>query len=501
MLNASSLIKWAIPAALVVGSAYFFWPKGSDEKYEYTTEKVSRGSIQSLVSTSGTVKALGTVDVGSQISGQISELFVDFNSQVKQGDLLARIDSRTYDGRVKQAEAQVEIAKANIAQQEASVARAVASLGEAKRLFERQQELAKAGHVAESELDRLETAYHNAEAQVKIADAQLVLSKASLKQAQASLFQARIDLERCDIRSPVDGIVINRSIELGQTVAASLSAPVLFSIAQDLSEIQVEASVDEADIGKVAKDQPVTFYVEAFPERRYRGVIKQVRKAATEVQNVVTYTVIIGAQNRDQSLLPGMTATIEVITGEKENVLRVANTALRFKPKGYEEEENPQQARLNQRVAEISRNLKLTKEQEAAIRKILEERFAQFNNNNRRQNGNNNFGGGFNNNFRSQGDGPSGQQQNRFNEDAFREVLTEDQFREFRRLQQNNRGGWRRQNNEERPEPGAVWSLEAGGKLVRHELMLGLRGDEFTEVVSGDLQEDTKIITRSRRVE
>ena len=499
MLKTPPLIKWVIPVLLVAGLTSFFWPKADSENYEYTTETASRGSIQSLVATSGTVKALGTVDVGSQISGQISELLVDFNSQVTEGQLLARIDSRTYEGRVKQTEAQVEIAKANIVQQEASVVRAIASSGEAKRLFERQQELAKAGHVSESELDRLETAYRNAEAQVKIAEAQLVLSKASLKQAEASLFQARIDLERCDIRSPVNGIVINRSIELGQTVAASLSAPVLFSIAQDLSEIQVEASVDEADIGKVAQDQPVTFYVEAFPERRYRGVIKQVRKAATEVQNVVTYTVIIGAQNRDQSLLPGMTATIEVITGEKEDVLRVANTALRFKPKGYEEkEQNPQQSRLDQRVAEMSRNLKLTEEQEVAIRKILEERFAQFNNSNQQQNRNNGFGGGFDNNFR--GDGPSGQQQNRFNDDVFREVLSEDQFREFRRLQQNNRGGWRRQE-ENQPEPGAVWSIDKNGDLTRHELMIGLRGDEFAEVISGDLPEGTKIITRSRRVE
>lgn len=334
-MNYSKLVKGGIVAVLAVTAGFYLVPaERAEGRIQYNTATVDRGEIVNSVVTTGTVRAVGTVEVGSQISGQIARIFVDFNSEVKEGDLLAEIDPRSYEGRVRQSEAQLEIAKANVLQQRANLARAEADRAEARRLLERQQGLGSSGLISEVEIDRLRTALTAADAQVTIAQAQVANARASVTQAEASLFQAQIDLERCTIRSPVDGIVINRAIEVGQTVAASMSAPVLFTLAQDMREMQVEASVDEADIGKVRPGQNASFTVEAFPGQIFEGVVRQVRKAANLEQNVVTYTVIISADNPDNRLLPGMTATVDVTTGHKAQVLRVPNTALRFKPPG-----------------------------------------------------------------------------------------------------------------------------------------------------------------------
>lgn len=507
-MKLSTLVKVFVPVVALAGLAFYFTNTGTEEgEVEYSTAEIEIGDIANLVATTGALKAVGTVDVGSQISGQISELFVDFNSEVKKGDLLARIDPRTYEGRLKQSEASLEISKANVVQQEASLTRAQADLDEANRLLKRQQQLAKDGHVSQSELDTLATRQKSAEAQLIIAKAQLGNAKANVIQSEASLFQARIDLERCTISSPVDGVVINRQIELGQTVAASMSAPVLFTIAQDLREMQVEASIDEADIGKVKEGQPTTFTVDAFPDRNFRGQIKQVRKAATEVQNVVTYTVVVSANNRNLDLLPGMTANIEITTGEKDSVVRVPNTALRFQPAGVEaaEPDNPFMAMMESRLQSMRQDLQLTDEQDKALRKIFEEQIATMTQRqNRGPGGPGGFGGG---GFGGGGfgpppggrrpDGPS--RGGMMNNEAIREILNEQQYEAFQK--QNEQMGGRRRNDPDRPRPGQVWVLLGNGELEKRSLMVGLVGDEYTELVSGNLKPGEKVVTRARRIQ
>lgn len=492
-MKTSLLVKVITITFVVLGAAYFLLPGASKEGgLEYTTASITRGDIQNLVVTSGTVKAVGTVEIGSQISGQISELYVDFNSEVKKGDLLAQIDARTFEGRVKQSEASLEISKANVLQQNASLMRARADLGEAERLLKRQKKLGQAGHISESEIDRLSTALESARAQVTISQAQVSTAKASVSQSEASLFQAAIDLERCTIRSPVDGIVINRAIELGQTVAASMSAPILFTLAQDLREMQVEASVDEADIGKIKMGQLATFTVDAFPDKKIEGIIKQVRKAANEESNVVTYTVIISADNRDNSLLPGMTATVSVVTGKKEGVLRIPNTALRFQPPGVERSDSdPRGAFMDNRIQEMKQQLSLSDEQEKAIRKVFDERMAQFSGGSRRPPGGFGSPGG-------RRDGPSGG--GLFNNEEIQKILSEQQYQEFRRIAREG-GSARRQMGADRPKPGQLWLLLEKNKLEKSSILTGLVGDEFTELVGNDGLDGVAVVLRARRVE
>lgn len=485
-------MKWSsykLPALLLVAAAfagYFFLADGdAGEQFEYSSAPISRGDIVNMVVTTGKVKAVGTVEVGSQISGQIASIYVDFNSEVKKGQLLAEIDPRTYEGRVKQSEAQLEIAKANVLQQEANLARAIADQAEAQRQLERQERLGASSYISESDIDRLKTALAAANAQVTIARAQVANAKASVVQAEASLFQARIDLERCSIRSPVDGIVINRIVEEGQTVAASMSAPVLFTIAQDMRQMQVEASVDEADIGRVQPGQPATFTVEAFPDKRFRGTVTQVRKAATEELNVVTYTVIISADNRDASLLPGMTATVEVITGEKQDVLRVPNTALRFRPPNVDAAPaDPRAAFIDNRVQSMSRQLDLDAQQEQAIRKMLQDFMASM----PRPSGGMLMGA----------PGGSGAQamRPRFDEEQLRSILTEQQFEEYQRLAASGFSAARAGN---RPASGEIWLMDADGKLQRQFVLIGLRGDEYTEIMAADHLEGARVVTRAVR--
>jgi len=492
-VKTSLLIKILTVIFVVLGAVYYFLPGASQEgKLEYTTASVTRGDIQNLVVTSGTVKAVGTVEIGSQISGQISELYVDFNSEVKKGDLLAQIDPRTFEGRVKQSEASLEISKANVLQQNASLMRARADLGEAERLLQRQKKLGEAGHISESEIDRLSTALASARAQVTISQAQVSTAKASVTQSEASLFQATIDLERCTIRSPVDGIVINRAIELGQTVAASMSAPILFTLAQDLREMQVEASVDEADIGKIKTGQLATFTVDAYPDKKIEGLIKQVRKAANEESNVVTYTVIISADNRDNSLLPGMTATVSVVTGKKENVLRIPNTALRFQPPGIDRaDSDPRAAFMENRIQEMKQQLSLSDDQEKALRTVFDERMAQFSSSSRRSPGGFGPPGG-------RRDGPSGN--GMFNNEEIQKILSDQQYQEFRRIAREG-GSARRQMGADRPKPGQLWLMLEKNKLAKKSILTGLVGDEFTELVGNDGLDGATVVLRARRVD
>jgi HlyD family secretion protein len=323
-MNRSRLIRRSVAALVVLGlaAAGAFWWKARDaaEAPKYRTAKVERGPITASVSATGTLNPVVSVQVGTQVSGQIKELFADFNSQVKRGQLVARIDPETFEYRVRQAQADAEAARS-------ALGRAQVNQLNAQRELARSKELVARNFVSPAELDTRQAAFDLAAADVK--NAQAVVA-----QREASLASARVDLGRTEIRAPVDGVVIKRSVDVGQTVAASLQAPELFVIARDLRDMQVETSIDEADVGRIRLGQRATFTVDAFPGRTFSGEVKQVRKAAQNVQNVVTYTVLVSATNEGGQLMPGMTANVRIITDTRESVLKVANAALRFRPSG-----------------------------------------------------------------------------------------------------------------------------------------------------------------------
>lgn len=320
---------------IAIASALLGWwvlSGGTGEGVRYQTTTLERGSVRSVVSATGTLGALVTVEVGSQLSGQISELHADFNSIVHEGQLIARLDPATFATRVKQSEAELAVARAGVAQAVASVAELTAALAVAELNLNRQERLRARDASSEQQLDAATAEFEKAKARLTSAKAQIVNAEAQVKQREASLEASRVDLERTYIRSPVDGVVVGRDVDIGQTVAASLQAPVLFTIAQDLSKMQLEVNVDEADIGQIREEQQVDFSVDAYPRRQFGGVVKQIRKAPVVEQNVVTYTVIVSADNGDQSLLPGMTANVEILIAERDDVLLVPNRALRFRP-------------------------------------------------------------------------------------------------------------------------------------------------------------------------
>ena len=346
------LPRWLIVPAIALLAALAWWGWASFGKAkaapEYRLARAERGSLTATVSASGTLSAVKTVLVGSQISGQVKELFVDFNSPVKQGQLLARIDPETYEIRVRQAEADLEAARTALLQRQSDTAaqrsqllRARLAWDDARRELERKESLVQKAFISPAERDKAAFAEQTAaetirtvEAQVKSADAQVANATAVVKQREAALAAARNELDKTRITAPVDGVVISRQIDAGQTVAASLNAPTLFTIAQDLREMQVEVAIDESDIGRIRPDQQVTFTVDAFPGRTFQGRVTQIRKAAQSVQNVVTYTVVVGTQNPSLTLVPGMTANVRIVTDQRDNVLKVPNAALRFRPAG-----------------------------------------------------------------------------------------------------------------------------------------------------------------------
>ncbi len=300
------------------GSAYFAFADRSVGN-TYRTAPVERGPISTTVAATGTLEAVATVLVGTQVSGQISEILADFNTEVKKGDVIARIDPLSFQNSVEKAEAEVGIA-------EATLKKAQVALSEAEDEEERKRKLATSGAGSAVELSKATAARDLAAAEVQNAAATVDKSKAELK-------QARLDLERSQIRSPVNGVVIQRNVEQGQTVAAELQAPTLFVIAQDLRDMQVELSVDEADIGSVKIGQSVTFTADTFPGREFSGRVVQIRKYPVVKENVTTYVVIVSAPNPDLVLLPGLTALASVVLQAKDDVLKVPSAALRFRPK------------------------------------------------------------------------------------------------------------------------------------------------------------------------
>lgn len=305
-------------AVILVAIAVFLVMRSKDTGQKFITENITRGDIKSTVSATGTVNAVTTVQVGTQASGTIKQLFVDYNSPVKKGQLLAQIDPAIFEAQVSQARANLLSARANLEKSQVL-------LRDTKMTWERNKTLYAKNFIAKSDLDTSETNYLSAVAQIKVSEAQV-------QQAQASLDSAAINLKYTKIISPVNGTVISRNIDVGQTVAASFQTPTLFTIAQDLTKMQIDTSVDEADIGKVKSGQKAAFNVDAYPELTFNGKVSVVRNAPITVQNVVTYNAVITMDNKDLKLKPGMTANVSIETESKQNILRVPNAALRFKP-------------------------------------------------------------------------------------------------------------------------------------------------------------------------
>jgi HlyD family secretion protein len=304
--------------ALAAGGGYVLKRRGAKPKVQWETTAVDRGRITARVTATGTLSALVTVQVGSQVSGSILKLFADFNSTVKKGQVVAKIDPRLF-------QATLENARANYAQAKATLDKDKVLAKFADRQFQRQGALAKSKLIAISDLDTAESNAGSALAQVEA-------DQANVKQALAVLHLAEVNLALTDIVSPTDGTVISRNVDVGQTVAASLQAPVLFVIAEDLRKMQVDTSVAEADVGKLRAGMTATFLVDAFPGESFKGTVRQIRNAATTVQNVVTYDAVIDVENTDLRLRPGMTANVTFVFANKDDVLRVTNAALRFRP-------------------------------------------------------------------------------------------------------------------------------------------------------------------------
>ncbi|MBF0344980.1 MAG: efflux RND transporter periplasmic adaptor subunit [Nitrospirae bacterium] len=314
-------MKKAIVIAIILigaGTGYFVFNKKNDNVPKFRTEKVTKGNITSNVTSTGTLNAVTMVNVGTQVSGMIQNIYVDFNSPVKKGQLIAQIDPALFVSQVDQAKANLYLAQANLKKAEAT-------LIDTKRTLGRNEELIKRDLIAQQDRDTAATNYETAVAQV---DA----SKAQIAQSQAALSVAETNLRYTRIVSPVDGTVVSRNIDVGQTVAASFQTPTLFSIAQDLTKMQIDTNVAEADIGKVEVGQDVEFTVDAYPEVTFKGKVFQVRSAPIIVQNVVTYDVVIKVANPDYKLKPGMTANVSIIISIKTDVLKISNSALRFKP-------------------------------------------------------------------------------------------------------------------------------------------------------------------------
>ncbi|HVZ87407.1 MAG TPA: efflux RND transporter periplasmic adaptor subunit, partial [Polyangia bacterium] len=321
MINARRAALAVLPLAVLVTAGVGVWRwRAAHQKppVEFETAAVDRGRLVARVTATGTLSALVTVQVGTQVSGTVQKLLVDFNSPVKQGQLIAKIDPQLF-------QAALEQAKANYAAAAGNVAKAEAQERDAGRQFERQKNLLDRKLIAQAD-------YDTSEANLEVARGQTAAARGSLAQAKAALSQAQVNLSMTSILSPTDGTVISRSVDVGQTVAASLSAPTLFVIAKDLREMQVDTSVAEADVGRLSPGMPATFTVDAFPGERFKGKVRQIRNAPQTVQNVVTYDAVIDVDNPDLKLRPGMTANVTFVAAEKDDVLRVPNAAMRFRP-------------------------------------------------------------------------------------------------------------------------------------------------------------------------
>jgi len=529
--------------ALLLGAGVwgYLYAQSRNSSPKYRLAAIERGPLTAAVSATGNLNAVVTVQVGSQVSGQIKELLVDFNSLVKKGQIIARIDPQIFEAQVNQAKAELETAKAAVLNQTATVekakadvenaraalaqgkaqtAKADAAQADSKRIFERNAELFKRQLIAQADRDTAQANYEQAVAQsesaraseralaagidsslaqLRVQEAALKSSRAQVDQKTAALAQAQTNLDYTTIRAPVDGAVVSRAVDVGQTVAASLQAPTLFTIAQDLTKMQVETSVDEADIGRIKLEDRATFTVDAFSGQTFVGVVTQIRKAAQIVQNVVTYTVVISVDNPGGRLLPGMTANVKLVYAERPDVLKVPNAALRFRPAGADAgpaapargqgptaggPSSGQSSRANgggRTPGEIRERLitglGLDAEQQKKLDPILADTRQQMT---------------------SVRELPEAERQARAakvreaTRARIREILTPEQRTKYEELTaREGRGA----PGTAAGTPGRVWILDAEGKPKAVAITLGISDGSATEVLRGDLKEGQEVIT------
>jgi HlyD family secretion protein len=480
----------AAACVLVLVAGWWWTHRKADDAGGYRTTTVGRGDIRVAISATGTLSAISTVTVGSQVSGQVTDVLVDFNDKVAKGQVIAKIDPSTYEAQIAQGNAQVASAQAQLRQ-------AQASLRNAKLDYDRKAALGGQQLVAKSDVDLARASFEQAQAQVASAQAQV-------RQQSASTQTTRVNLNRTVIRSPVDGVILTRSIEPGQTVAASLQAPELFTIAEDLSKMKIELAVDESDIGQVRSGQVVTFTADAFPNRQFRGVVEQVRLSATTTSNVVTYPVVVTVDNSDGTLLPGLTVNAEIEVSKRSDVLKVANAALRYKPADEEDSAAAAPARGGARggsgmvddLARTAAGLGLDAKQQAAFdaaATAIRERQAARTAAPRPQ-GNSLFGGG--RGFGRGGGGGNAQVQaqmrqrmvERFQQDfaAFRTSLADAQRARWDAAVSSMVGATRV----------AIYKL-VDGKPQRVMVRLGASDGTDTEI-SGDIQAGDEVVTGER---
>jgi HlyD family secretion protein len=317
--------------AVAIGALAASMLTGRDST-QYFTEKVGRGDIRDVVEATGTINAVITVQVGSQVSGTIDKLYADFNSKVKKDQVIARIDPSLFEGALLQAKADLETARANASAAKANLEKSKAAEAQSRADYERTKPLAAQGVMSAQALDVSKANEDAAKSAISAAEAGVLQADAQVNQKAAAVTVAQTNLDHTVIRAPIDGVVVSRNIDIGQTVAASLQAPTLFTIAQDLTKMQVYTKTDESDVGQIKSGQPVTFKVDAFPADEFRGRVAQIRMNATTVQNVVTYDTIIEFDNPDLKLFPGMTAYVTIPVASAHDVLKVPNSALRYKP-------------------------------------------------------------------------------------------------------------------------------------------------------------------------
>jgi len=492
----------ALILLLAVGGWFYSVQIGQGAQPVFRSQKVEEGEVIAAISASGTLAAVVTVQVSSQLSGQIKELLADFNTEVKQGQPLAILDPQIFEARVQQARAELEVARAGLnraraelgnaraalAVAEANAQRAQVQSADAGREKDRKTALSGRGIVTQRDIDRAVSESDAAGASSRAARAQeaaqrsaiasaeagIATAEAAIRQREAALSQAQIDLDRTTIRAPVDGVVIQRNIDRGQTVAASLSAPVLFQLAQDLREMEVYANIDEADIGRVQAGQRASFTVDAFGGRTFEGRVKMVRKGPQVVQNVVTYVAVISTANADLRLLPGMTATVRIVTAERPYALKVANAALRYRPPGANEGDAatapempnalPPPDVMAQRLTE---QLKLAPDQSDKVLKALKEGRARTAG------------------LRAENQ-PLGASTQRSRQEIAA-ILTPEQRTAYAALLERAR-------NAQESRPGRVWIIGADGKPVAIPVRTGIGDGTMTEVIGGDLKPGQEVL-------
>lgn len=445
ILGAAILV---ILAGAILG--YSLIKKGKSEQVRYRTEKLAKGDIESLVVTSGTINPVDIIEIGSQVSGRIVKLHADYNSQVKVGQIVAELDQDILKTKVEQGEATYQSRLASLEQ-------AKATLENARKSNERSQDLFSRDLISLQEKEQAEANYIGAKVGLQNAEANVATARSQLN-------SSRVDLSYAIIRSPIDGTVITRNVNIGQTVAASMTAPVLFKVASDLTKMQVQCNVDEADIGRLKEGLKARFTVDAFQGETFNGTIRQVRNSPTTTQNVVTYQTIIDAANPDLKLRPGMTATVSIITGEARGVLKIPNSALRFTPALPKEELDKLLAEARPAVGQ--RGQAGTPGQPGAT-----DQPAGGQPQGEPQ-------------AKPQGEVPRGE--GRGGQRFDMSQLTPEQIQQFQQRMQQ-RGGQRRSG-------GTVWAVDEAGKLKPYLVGTGITDNTYTELTRGPLTEGMTIV-------